>query len=235
MTPEVPFYSATAFDPREQPVCDAGYWADNLRHMVRFAAAVRAALEDGYRVFAELAPHPYSPTRSSRPPDSLGMPVAALAAMRREQELPHGLRGFLADLHSAGAAIDFSVIYPGGQLVDAPLPTWTHRPLLLDPQRSGFAGARRLHRSGAPAVGAACAIARGAGAPRLAGRGRHRGAALAGRPPDTQCRCSSRSGLLRDGVAAARTVLGENVRSPRHPFRGNAVAGQRDPDRRSRR
>ena len=68
MTPEVPFYSATAFDPREQPVCDAWYWSDNLRHMVRFAAAVRAALEDGYRVFAELAPHPLLTHAVSRLP-----------------------------------------------------------------------------------------------------------------------------------------------------------------------
>ena len=70
---------------------------------------------------------PCSPMPSSRLPRSLGMPLAALAAMRREQELPHGLRGFLADLHSAGAAVDFSVLYPGGRLVDAPLPTWSHR------------------------------------------------------------------------------------------------------------
>ncbi|HYB81248.1 MAG TPA: type I polyketide synthase, partial [Mycobacterium sp.] len=129
MTPEVPFYSATAFDPREQPVCDAWYWSDNLRHMVRFAAAVQAALEDGYRVFAELAPHPLLAHAVEQTASSLGMPLATLAAMRREQELPHGLRGFLADLFSAGAAIDFSVIYPGGQLVDAPLPTWSHRTL----------------------------------------------------------------------------------------------------------
>jgi polyketide synthase 5 len=27
--------------------------------------------------------------------------------------------------------VDFSVLYPYGRLVDAPLPTWTHRPLLL--------------------------------------------------------------------------------------------------------
>jgi polyketide synthase 5 len=59
------------------------------------------------------------------------VPMAAVAGMRREQELPHGLRGFLADLHSAGAAVDFSVLYPTGRLVDAPLPTWTHRQLLL--------------------------------------------------------------------------------------------------------
>jgi polyketide synthase 5 len=133
--PEVPFYSATAFDPREQPLCDAWYWSDNLRHMVRFAAAVQAALEDGYRVFAELAPHPLLTHAVEQTASSLGMPLAALAAMCREQELPHGLHGFLADLHSAGAAIDFSVMHPGGQLVDAPLPTWSHRTLLLT--RSG--------------------------------------------------------------------------------------------------
>lgn len=131
MTPEVPFYSATQFDPREAPVCDAGYWVDNLRHTVRFAAAVQAALEDGYRVFAELAPHPLLIHAIDQTGRDLGTPLAALAGMRREQELPHGLRAFLADLHSAGAAIEFSALYPGGRLVDAPLPTWTHRPLFL--------------------------------------------------------------------------------------------------------
>lgn len=130
-TPQLAFYSATAFDPRERVVCDAWYWSDNLRHMVRFAAAVQAALEDGFRVFAELAPHPLLTNAVEQTAGSVGMPVVALAAMRREQALPHGLRSLLVDLFSAGAAIDFSVMYPGGQLVDAPLPTWDHRPLLL--------------------------------------------------------------------------------------------------------
>ncbi|OBH94083.1 polyketide synthase [Mycobacterium scrofulaceum] len=131
-TPDLPFYSATAFDPREQPVCDAWYWSDNLRHMVRFAAAVQAALEDGYRVFAELAPHPLLTHAVEQTAGSLDMPLAALAAMRREQKLAHGLRGFLADLHNAGAAVDFSVLSPEGHLVDVPLPSWNHRPLLLN-------------------------------------------------------------------------------------------------------
>ena len=131
MTPEVPFYSSTLFDPREQPVCDNRYWVDNLRRTVRFAAAVRAASEDGYRVFAELAPHPLLTHAVEQTARSLDMPLAALAGMRREQELPHGLRGLLADLYSAGAAVDFAVLYPNGRLVDAPLPTWTHRRLLL--------------------------------------------------------------------------------------------------------
>ena len=169
MPPEVPFYSSTLFDPREEPECDAWYWADNLRHTVRFAASVQAALEDGYRVFAELAPHPLLIHAVEQTAQTLGMPLAALAAMRREQELPHGLRGFVADLYSAGAAIDFSVLYPQGRLVDAPLPAWSNRPLLLtrggqdSRARGGFTVA--VH----PLLGRACAIAGGPGTPRLAG------------------------------------------------------------------
>ena len=225
MTPEVPYYSATLFDPRERPVCDARYWVDNLRHTVRFAAAVRAALEDGYRVFAELAPHPLLTHAVEQTARSLDMPVAALAGMRREQELPHGLRGFLADLHSAGAAVDFSVLYPSGRLVDAPLPTWTHRRLLLSRDGQESPDTRRLHHCGASAAGPACAPAGGTGAPRVAGRGRHRRPALAGGPPDPQCGCASGGGLLRDGVGRGSRGARRGFRGPRHPLRAGAAAG----------
>jgi polyketide synthase 5 len=130
-TPEVPFYSTSLFDPRESPLCNANYWVGNLRRTVRFGAAVQAAMEDGYRVFAELAPHPLLTHPLEQNARNLDITLAALASMRREQRLPHGLRGFVADLHCAGAAVDFSVLYPSGQLVDAPLPTWTHRQLRL--------------------------------------------------------------------------------------------------------
>jgi len=145
-TPDVPYYSATLFDPRDQVVCDADYWADNLRHTVRFAAAVQAALEDGYRVFAELAPHPLLTHAVEQTAGSLDMTAAALAGMRRGQPLPNGLRDLVADLHCAGATVDFSVLYPHGRLVDAPLPTWTHRPLLLsrDSQSAPTHGGRSL-------------------------------------------------------------------------------------------
>ncbi|MGV0812474.1 sulfolipid-1 biosynthesis phthioceranic/hydroxyphthioceranic acid synthase [Mycolicibacterium boenickei] len=131
MTPEIPFYSATLFDPREQPVCDANYWVTNMRRMVRFATAVQAALEDGFRVFAELSPHPLLTRALEQTAAGRETPMAALAAMRRQQSMPNGLLGLLIDVHSAGAAVDFSVLSPSGQLVEAPLPTWTHRRLWL--------------------------------------------------------------------------------------------------------
>ncbi|GAT11601.1 polyketide synthase pks5 [Mycolicibacterium novocastrense] len=132
MTPQVRFYSTTQFDPREQPACDGRYWVDNLRRTVRFAAAVRAALEEGYRVFAELAAHPLLTQAVEQTAHSLDIPLAVLGGLKQEQDLPHVL-GFVADLHSAGAAVDFSVLYPNGRLVDAPLPSWTHRRLWLTP------------------------------------------------------------------------------------------------------
>jgi NADPH:quinone reductase-like Zn-dependent oxidoreductase/NAD(P)-dependent dehydrogenase (short-subunit alcohol dehydrogenase family)/acyl carrier protein len=61
------------------------------------------------------------------------IPVQALAFMRRELPLPHGLLDVVGDLHCAGTAVDFSMLYPGGRLVDAPLPEWTHRRLLVEP------------------------------------------------------------------------------------------------------
>ena len=131
--PEIPYYSATHFDPRDLPQCDADYWVENLRYTVRFASAVQAALEDGFRVFAEMSPHPLLTHAVEQTANGLDMRVAALAGMRREQELPHGLRPLLGNLHSAGAAVDFSVLYPHGQLIDAPLPSWTHRQFVYEP------------------------------------------------------------------------------------------------------
>jgi polyketide synthase 3/4 len=138
--PDVPYYSATLWNPREQPSFTGDYWAENLRYTVRFGAAVQAALKDGFRVFGELAPHPLLTYAVEQNAASLDMPIAALAAMRRRElgappagggDLPAGLQGFVADVHSAGAAVDFATQYPDGRLVDAPLPTWTRRKLLL--------------------------------------------------------------------------------------------------------
>ncbi|MCH9721358.1 MAG: type I polyketide synthase, partial [Actinomycetia bacterium] len=95
LAPEVPYYSATSFDPREQPYCDVDYWIDNLRHTVRFSAAVQAALEDGFRVFAELSPHPLLTRPVDQTAGALDIPVAAIAGMRRGQDMPHGLRTLL--------------------------------------------------------------------------------------------------------------------------------------------
>jgi 6-methylsalicylic acid synthase len=51
-------YSTALPDPRTTPAADGVYWAANLRNPVRLTAAVSAAVEDGYRAFLEISPHP---------------------------------------------------------------------------------------------------------------------------------------------------------------------------------
>ena len=123
---------------------------------------------------------------------------------------------------------------PAGRLVDAPLPTWTHRPLLLTRGRSGSQARGGSHRCRASAAWGACAFAGAAGTPRLAGRGRHRGAALAGRPPGAQRRRPAGAAYCEMALAAARTVLGEasEVRDVR--FEQMLLLDDADPGRRRR-
>ncbi|NKZ09821.1 type I polyketide synthase [Mycolicibacterium septicum DSM 44393] len=141
--PTIPYYSATLYDPRDLADWDADYWVDNLRHTVRFAAAVQAALEDGFRVFTELSPHPLLTHAVDQTARALDIPHEVLATLRREQEFPGGLLPVVADLHSAGAQIDFGALYPHGRLVDAPLPTWNRQQLMLvrDPNELAPGGA----------------------------------------------------------------------------------------------
>ncbi|OBK81861.1 polyketide synthase [Mycolicibacter heraklionensis] len=128
---EIPYYSATLWSPRDRPSFDGQYWADNLRYMARFAAAVQAAIKDGYRVFGDLASDSRLSAVLEQNASSLDIGIAALAAISRERESWKGLRGFVADLHSAGTAVDFAAQYPSGNLVEAPLPSWNHRELIF--------------------------------------------------------------------------------------------------------
>ncbi len=102
VTPKVPYYSATLFDPREQPVCDGAYWVDNLRNTVQFAAAVQAAMEDGYRSSPGCRPPlPTHAVEQTGQPRHVGR---RLAGMRRASA---AWSARLADgLHRAGAALN---------------------------------------------------------------------------------------------------------------------------------
>ena len=163
------------FDPREQPVCDARYWVDNLRRTVRFAAAVQAAMEDGYRVFAELAPHPLLTHALEQNARSLDVPLAALAehaARARAAARAAWLLGGSAQCGRRGRLLGALPGWAAGGCaaadVDSPQLLLTRDGQDTSPTHGG------THRLSASAVGRACAPARGAGAPRLAGRSRHR-------------------------------------------------------------
>ncbi|MFG3259810.1 SDR family NAD(P)-dependent oxidoreductase [Streptomyces sp. NPDC048172] len=125
--PSLPFYSTALADPREVPDFDAAYWTANVRNPVRLLDAVNAALEDGMRVFVEVAPH----TVAARPlTDTLadsGIPdTLVLASLRKDAPDTSALRDGVARAYAHGCALDWARLYPSGRLADVPTTVWHH-------------------------------------------------------------------------------------------------------------
>jgi acyl transferase domain-containing protein/acyl carrier protein len=143
LTTHTRIYSTVLLDPREPFICDCDYWVDNLRHTVRFRPAVQAALDDGHRVFVEIAPHPIVTRAILQNAAAMDLSVCALPSMTRGESTPHCLLDVVGNIYASGAAIDFNALYPEGRLLDLPLPVWTHYPLFLEPA-TGFSGAHHV-------------------------------------------------------------------------------------------
>ena len=201
-------------DPRDAAVLRRRRtgWTTCAR-MVRFSAAVQAALEDGYRVFARTVPAPAADPR--RRADRQQHRHAGGGAGRhaaRTGPCRTGCWSFVSDLHSRRrrggfrralsrrAAWSTCRCRPGHTVTCCSTATTQDR---------GHGDQRRR----APAARCARPAGRGARAPRLAVRRRDDRHAVAGRPPGPQRRRPSRRRLLRDGAGGRRAAL--RRRAPR--------------------
>ncbi|MEU5951886.1 acyltransferase domain-containing protein [Streptomyces sp. NPDC047525] len=124
-------YSTVLADPRDPAPCDADYWVANLRRPVRFLQAVRAAADDGHRVFVEVAPHPtqlHPLTETLRDADVDGSLI--LPTLRRDTDDALTFRTSLASLLVRGVGglpEPRGRLHPGARIVDVPAPRWRHR------------------------------------------------------------------------------------------------------------
>ncbi|MFJ1800234.1 SDR family NAD(P)-dependent oxidoreductase [Streptomyces sp. NPDC088180] len=121
----VPLYLTAVEDPRSARRQDASYWAANLRNPVRFADAVRAAVEDGHRTFLEISAHPV--VSHSITETTAGAPGALVVpTLRRDKPERATLLTALARLHCAGVPVDWSVLHPAGRRAELPATAWQH-------------------------------------------------------------------------------------------------------------
>ncbi|MFD3573313.1 alpha/beta fold hydrolase [Streptomyces sp. NPDC058644] len=123
-------YSTVLSDPRDPWPCDVDYWVANLRRPVRFSQAVRAAAQDGHRVFVEVAPHPtqlHPLTETLRDAGADGSLI--LPTLRRDTDDALTFRTSLASLlvRGVGGAGPRERLHPGARIVDVPTPHWRHR------------------------------------------------------------------------------------------------------------
>lgn len=123
-------YSTVLADPRDPAPCDADYWVANLRRPVRFTQAVRAAADDGHRLFVEVAPHPTQlhPLTETLREAGAEEPLI-LPTLRRGTDDTLTFRTSLATLlvRGVGGPAPLQELHPGARVVDVPTPRWRHR------------------------------------------------------------------------------------------------------------
>ncbi|MER5547115.1 SDR family NAD(P)-dependent oxidoreductase [Streptomyces sp. NPDC002589] len=172
----VPFFSTLTGALLDTAKLDDGYWYQNLRHTVEFEAATRAALDQGFTVFAEISPHPVLVPSVQDSIDAADRTGTAVGSLRRDDG---GTRRFVtsvAELGVLGVEVDWSAVFAraGARRVDLPTYAFRRRRFWLEPRRgTGDLTASGLRAAEHPLLGATVSLADGDGVVltgRLSGR-----------------------------------------------------------------
>ncbi len=98
---------------RHEASLDADYWAANLRHPVRFAAAIEAALDDGVDLLLEISPHPVALEPMAQKIVSRGSAARAVSSFEREASESERLSWVAGELFVHGVELRWDRVCPG--------------------------------------------------------------------------------------------------------------------------
>ncbi|MFI1363721.1 SDR family NAD(P)-dependent oxidoreductase [Streptomyces griseochromogenes] len=117
---ETPLYSSVLAEPVPGDGLDAAYWFANLRQPVRFAQTIRRMLDDGYRHFVELSPHPSLTSAIEAVAAEAGIDATGIGSLRRGRDGHDMLLGRLGELYTAGHTPNWTALFPGGRRIGLP-------------------------------------------------------------------------------------------------------------------
>ncbi|KAK0109407.1 hypothetical protein ONS95_002105 [Cadophora gregata] len=126
--PSIPLYSTATKDPREQAPRDGCYWLQNTLSPVLLKSAVRAAVDDGYRIFMEVSSHPViSHSINETVMDMNIEEYLVTPTLLRGKPARLCLAKALAALWSKGVSIDWKAYFSGVEWAkDVPKTQWQH-------------------------------------------------------------------------------------------------------------
>jgi acyl transferase domain-containing protein len=125
--PSIPLYSTVLGGLSNAVFGDANHWIKNLRQPVRFGEAVEALLQDGYRHFLELSPHPILLGAIQQAFHDTGREGKIIPSLRRQEKEQGMLLSSLGMLYTLGHAIDWQQVLPEGhrcRCIHLPEYTW---------------------------------------------------------------------------------------------------------------
>ncbi|KAJ5169311.1 Acyl transferase/acyl hydrolase/lysophospholipase [Penicillium coprophilum] len=130
MSPSIRLYSTALVDPRGQDLRDVEYWAGNMVNRVRLTSAVKAAVEDGYRLFLEVSTHPVVSHSINETLMDAGMEdFAVIPTLLRQKPTEKHVLHSIAQLHCRGAEVNWAAQMPGRWATGLPTTTWMHKPI----------------------------------------------------------------------------------------------------------
>ncbi|MFF3488526.1 type I polyketide synthase [Streptomyces sp. NPDC002701] len=118
-TSALPFYSTLYGEVIDTARLSGDYWYENLREKVLFATCVGQLAEDGFRVFAEMSPHPVLTVPVQEMTEDVDGSVV-LSSSRRDRDEVEAVLGSLAQLHVRGGAVDFGALFAARRRADLP-------------------------------------------------------------------------------------------------------------------
>ncbi|KAF1812873.1 polyketide syntase 2 [Eremomyces bilateralis CBS 781.70] len=128
--PTIPLYSTSAVDSRQQIPRDAAYWIYNMMMPVQLTNAVRAAVQDGYRLFLEVSAHPIIANSVNETIMDMDIEDAnVFPTMLRNKPVRTTILKGLVSLWSKGANVHWDNFFSGVKWADdVPKTQWQHKP-----------------------------------------------------------------------------------------------------------
>ncbi|MCS6806446.1 MAG: SDR family NAD(P)-dependent oxidoreductase [Blastocatellia bacterium] len=121
-------YSTVTAQPTDGSHLTADYWWSNVRQSVRFGPAINGLIEQGYRHFVEISPHPVLAGYVNECLQHQQQRGLVIHSLRRQEPERLHLLGSLGALFGAGYPINWDVVHPErSRPLKLPLYPWQHQ------------------------------------------------------------------------------------------------------------
>ncbi|MFD9904192.1 type I polyketide synthase [Streptomyces sp. NPDC059063] len=115
----LPFYSTLYGKTTDTAELNGEYWYNNLREQVRFESSVKRSVDDGFRVFIEMSPHPVLTVPVQEIVEDVD-DALVLSSSRRDRGEVEAVVGSLSQLHVQGGSVDWDALFGVRPRVDLP-------------------------------------------------------------------------------------------------------------------
>jgi 1-acyl-sn-glycerol-3-phosphate acyltransferase len=130
----IPIVSDTTGDWAQGPECDADYWWRAIRAPVRFSDSIARLIDNGADSFVEISPHPVLSGSITECLGARGSKGLVVPSLRRNEDERRTLLRSLGTLHAHGRKVEWSALYPAGQVVPFPRYPWQRERHWFEPQ-----------------------------------------------------------------------------------------------------